>query len=378
MSIENTLTDTDKVREYLAKKRDSLKAAVYAVKNDRFLRKPAKNDSPFYEIEFGEELKEIPAKYRTDVLNFIGYIEEKKNITFEAKFRNKNTGEEKIREKPIPYVHRWTAVYRRAILAKFYQLEYALGDNVDGVSMLTLTVSQRGKDPEECLFILKKYYNLLFKLLRKLYGTNDYFYVLEPHKTGYPHMHVFYLRSFSAAEQAHIRSIWSDFYGVADYDVGVNFSEPRASDNGNFTAGSIARVRGYLMKYISKGLHSESMKPAELLFNALLKKTRSRLWGCSRRFSQIMKKPVADGSGEWECIEVIEKDNGEFLRVRWTKDGGLNPETVKTWKLFNTVPTWCFKGTKSEAEYQLHGFKLEEFGEFTRIFEPVWLPVSCL
>jgi hypothetical protein len=376
MTGESTLTADEKIRKFLSDRRDTLKAAVYAVKNERFLKKPDV-DSPFDEIEFGEELKEIPDKYRTDVLNFIGYVEEKKNLTFEAKFRNKKTGEEKRSEKPIPYVHRWTVVYRRAILAKFYQLEAGLGDDVHGVSMITLTVSQRGKDPEECLFNLKKYYNLLFKLLRKLYGTNDYFYVLEPHKTGYPHMHILYLRSFSSAEKEHIRNIWSNFYGVAAHDIGVNFSEPKASDSGEFAAGSIARVRGYLMKYVSKGLHSESMKPSELLFNALLKKTKTRLWGCSRRFSQIMKKPVDAASNEWECVEVIEKNQGEFVKVRWTKESGLNPETVKTWKWYNTVPTWCLSD-RMRDEYNLHGFKLELFGEFTRIFEPVWIPASCV
>lgn len=378
MSIENTPTETEKVREYLAKKREALKAAAYAVKNERFLQRPVKEDTPFDEIEFGEELKEIPEKYKVDVLNFIGYIEEKKTYTFEAKFRNKKTGEEKKSEKLIPYVHRWTAIYRKSILAKFYQLESSLGEDIRGVSMITLTVSQRGKDPEECLTILKKYYNLLFKLLRKLYGTNDYFYTLEPHKTGYPHMHILYLRSFSKSEKEKIRSIWSDFYGVANHDIGVNFSEPRASEDKTFAAGSIARVRGYLMKYVSKGLHSETMKPYELLFNAILKKTKTRLWGSSRHFSQIMRKPDKIGTDEWECIEVIEKDKGEFVRVRWTKEGGLNPETVKTWKWYNTLPTWYLAGSKIEADYKLHGFKLEEFGEFTRVFEPVWMPVSCI
>lgn len=378
MSTESTLTETDKVREYLSKKREQLRAAVYSVKNERFLQRPSKDDTPFDEIEFGEELKEIPGKYKKDVLAYIGYIEEKKDLSFEAKFRNKKTGEEKKSDKPIPYVHRWTAIYRKSILAKFYQLEAGLGDDIHGVSMITLTVSQRGKDPEECLFILKKYYNLLFKLLRKLYGTNDYFYTLEPHKTGYPHMHILYLRSFSSSEKEHIRSLWSDFYGVADHNIGVNFSEPRASDNGTFAAGSIARVRGYLMKYVSKGLHSEAMKPYELLFNALLMKTKTRLWGCSRNFSRIMRKPDKLGSDEWECIEVVEKDRGEFVKVRWSKDGGLNPETVKTWKLRNTLPTWALSIGDTLEDYRLHGFKLEEFGEFTRVFEPVWLPVSCL
>lgn len=374
---EHTLTDTEKIKEYLSKKRESLKAAAYAVKNERFLKKPDA-DTPFDEIEFGEELKEIPAKYRADVLNFVGYIEEKKNITFESTYRNKNTGEEKKSEKPIPYVHRWTAVYRRAILAKFYQLEMSLGDDVNGVTLMTLTVSQRGKDPEECLSILKRCYNLLFKLLRKLYGTNDYFYVLEPHKTGYPHMHVFYLRSFSASEKEHIRSIWSDFYGVAKHDIGVNFSEPRASDNGEFTAGSIARVRGYLMKYVSKGLHSESMKPSELLFNALLKKTKTRLWGCSRHFSQIMRKPDDLKSDEWECIEVVEKDKGEFLKVRWTKEGGIDPEIIKTWKFVQNFRTDLIDFVESVTHWKRNGFKFVPTDpEYSDVFEPVWIPRSC-
>jgi hypothetical protein len=69
------------------------------------------------------------------------------------------------------------------------------------------------------------------------------------------------------------------------------------------------------MKYISKGLFSESMSKGELLFNSLLKKNKIRLWNCSRNFSKIMKKPDNPESDDWECLKVEMYQDEELVSL---------------------------------------------------------------
>jgi hypothetical protein len=65
-------------------------------------------------------------------------------------------------------------------------------------------------------------------------------------------------------------------YQAGREDVGVAFSLPSASKDSDFKAGSIAEVRFYLMKYLSKGVYKK-MEPSEILFNAVLWKTKTRM-----------------------------------------------------------------------------------------------------
>lgn len=362
------ISDVERIRGFLS----GLRNVSRARKNQRFVRK-VKDDFGFDDIEFGEPLKEIPQMFKTDVLSFVGYIEEKKRMSFEVIGKK---GEE-ITKKVLPYVHRWTALYRRGILAKLYQLETFLGYDVDQVTMITLTTFQRGEDPEKCLLRLLQYYNRLFKIFRKCFGTQDYFYILEPHQTGYAHMHIMYMKAFTDAEKDKIKSLWSRLYGMGSYEHGVHFSEPRSSSNGAFTAGSIAHVRGYLMKYISKGLHSESMSYAELLFNALIRKHKIRLWGCSRNFSAVMKKPVVPESQDWECTEIRQYYNEEFVGVYWSKEYGLKPGIIKVWKYVISLPM-IFKSDLEKEKLGQIKIEYDKLKNVYSIFEPVWVPVACV
>lgn len=253
---------------------------------------------------FGEPLRKIPAQFKDDVRRFTDYLSDTAKIFF--KITNKYVfkgGEEKIDVRRVPYIHRWTDVYRKSILAKLYQLEKALSpEDLEKVTMISLTVSQRGRDQEECLYDLMDNYKKLQDVLRHRFGTTDYFYILEPHATGYAHMHLIYMKLLSGLDKRWIISTWENRYGAGSHK-GINFSEPRASDDGSFEAGKISKLRSYVMKYLSKGLKVEMMSNKELLFNALLKKTGIRLWNCSRRFSRIMKAPVEPAS---DCVEYFE------------------------------------------------------------------------
>lgn len=254
--------------------------------------------------DFGKPLQRIPAQFKDCVREFVEYLSNTKRIFFKITNRYvfKN-GAETVDTRCIPYIHRWSEVYRKSILAKLYQLERALTpEDLSCVTMATLTVSQRGKDQEDCLYSLIENYKKLMDVLRHRFGKVDYFYILEPHKTGYAHMHLVYMKQLTSLDKQWILSTWENRYGAGSYK-GMNFSEPQASADGQYPAGKISKLRSYVMKYLSKGLRNEMMSNSELLFNALLKKTGIRLWNCSRRFSRLMKAP---GSALSDCIESFE------------------------------------------------------------------------
>lgn len=302
----------------------------------------------------GRPLHEIPKCYIGDVLNFVGYLESTKLRSFCIKMKNKLTGERFDVWKP--YVHRWTEIYRKGILAKFYALEAYLGSDVSDVIMITLTTSSRFKTYEQAMSELKVGRKKILDDLRWKYGTRDYFWFFEYHKSGFSHLHIAYFHTIPLSDQVWLKRLWSEKYGYGNFEKGLNFLLPKASSDGSVPVGIIGNIRKYLTKYISKGLHPRSgseprqevflcgkkvpldMSLAELLFNAILKKTKTRLWGCSRNFSKVMKKPENEHSDEFECIEVdqyfglpvedkeLYPDETEhekekhFFSVLWTKE----------------------------------------------------------
>jgi len=332
-SIVDTIhiSDEDKIRNFLSdlqlkphssnKKNRRAKDFINGVKKEYSL--------------FGQPLKNIPRQFKKCVSNFTGYLADTARRTFKITTK-RGTG---VEEKSIVYIHRWTPLYRRGLLAKFYQLENSLTqDQLKNVTMITLTTSQRGEDQEECLLKLVKYYNRLFKLLRYYIGTINYFYILEPHKSGYAHLHIMYMKILTDAEKKIITDAWTTKYGMGSYK-GINFSEPKESLDGTCFSGSVKFVRCYLMKYVSKGLHSESMSKGELLFNSLLKKHKIRLWGCSRNFSKIMKKPEKPLSEDYECLKVEMYQDDEFVSLLYPipKLEELKPTHKYEWVFLQSV-----------------------------------------
>lgn len=353
---------------------------IHAFLSDLRNKKP---DNEPDDIEFNKVLKKIPAKFRTTVLNYIGYLKETAEKSFLITHRNKETGEEFQRE--LPYIHRWTEIYRRGFLAKMYQLEDYLGFDVTNATMITLTVFQRGFDPEECLIKLLKNYVKLFKILRKRFGTLDYFYILEPHKTGYPHMHIMYMKRLTDVEKQEIKTIWAEKYGAGSIEHGVDFSDPRPSENGELQGGSISHVRGYLMKYISKSLYAENMQPNELLFNALLKKNKIRLYNCSRNFAKIMKQHKEPENDKTECIKVellqsgykeaLLEDKAKFSTILFLRGRKMATPLIKVFKIVTTQP-FLFKS--DEYKRDVLGWKITYDSSIDRyhLYEPVYVPAE--
>lgn len=328
---DEQLSDVEKIRGFLSELR--LKGHSSNKKNRRIPKSKTLLKKEY--SAFGRPLSHIPKQFIKTVGNFTGYLAETAKKTFRITSKNGDT----VSEKSIGYIHRWTSTYRASILAKLYQLEASLSDSeLRNVTMITLTTSQRGEDQEECLLKLLKYYNRLFKLLRYYIGTIDYFYILEPHKTGYAHMHIMYMKLLTDSEKQLITNLWEYKYGVGT-SKGISFSEPKGSIDGTFQSGSISHVRSYLMKYISKGLFSESMTKGELLFNSLLKEHKIRLWNCSRNFSKIMKKPDKPHTEDYECLKVELYQDNEFVSLVYPRPNldDLKPTHKYEWVFLQSV-----------------------------------------
>ncbi len=84
-------------------------------------------------------------KYRishSDLIeSFINYLKLTTNFRFRLMGLNKD-GEIVV---TIPYIHRWTDIYYKSILAKFYALEEWMKNNPGVVTMFTLTTYQGSK-----------------------------------------------------------------------------------------------------------------------------------------------------------------------------------------------------------------------------------------
>lgn len=204
-------------------------------------------------------------------------------------------------ETTIEYVHRWTKTYRRGWIAKLYLLDNYIHQNPTPVTMLTLTTYQDGRyskrmrggtavSREESFELLKLGWKWLSMVLRKELGQFDYLTIMEPHESGYPHMHIPIFRDIPEQVREKVRHLWSEKYGFGSAEHGVDFSIGESRTD-------IQSLRNYLLKYLSKGFLDNTgskfgdanLTPGELVFNALVWKYQYRIFGSSRHLSQIMK-----------------------------------------------------------------------------------------
>ena len=173
--------------------------------------------------------------------------------------------------KEIGYIHRWTPIYRKAVIAKMYLLEKWYNDNPCDLTMGTFTTYQDGAYSErqvgkltvlEAFATLKKSWNLIRMYLRYYYPEISFVYMYEPHKTGYPHLHVLFFGNLPDEIQEKIKRLWSEKYKAGSYEHGVKFKKKD----------DIKSVRNYVIKYLAKILHStgDDWTDGELFFNAVI------------------------------------------------------------------------------------------------------------
>lgn len=194
------------------------------------------------------------------------------------------------------------------------------------MTMLSLTTYQDGAYSRalgralsipESFEVLKSGWTKLAKVLRKPenLGKFDYFSVMEPHKSGYPHLHVPIFAEIPETLQEKLSTLYEG-YGAGSYEHGLQFS---AKNHGN----DIESLRNYLLKYLSKGLGGTGSKfgedlltPGQYVFHALVWKHGWRLFNSSRNLSRVMAWKKDTTPVEWLVTDLL-------------KDGAIHP----VWRL---------------------------------------------
>lgn len=193
----------------------------------------------------------------------------------------------------MPYTTRWSPEYKKKMIAKMYAVEeYCKKSKKSVVTLLTLTGYQDGNasinairktNTREDLFkVIKHGWNLLSDLLTHECPGLDYVWVVEPHKSGYPHMHVAVLGYIPKELQERLTRLWSEKYQVGSAEHGIDFSVKSVKE-------SVQSIRNYLMKYISKGIGAsgcKTWKDEEWVYHAIAWKHQHRYIGMSQTISR--------------------------------------------------------------------------------------------
>lgn len=267
------------------------------------------------------------ADYAEITFQFLSYL----TATSITKFRVE--GYKRLDSSPVdhdlPYVHRWTTIYRNSILARLYLLDDWYRENPSPVTMLTLTTYQDGPTSilvkgrlvtiEESFEILAEGKTKVMKMMRKNLPSVPYVAIMEPHQSGYPHLHIVVFADINQALQERLKRLWSEKYGAGSYAHGLDF-EAR-------TPTSIESVRNYLMKYVAKGFVNTGSKfsvldipwtAEQLVYNALVWKHGYRTFQPSRDLCRVMACPRCDTDGfDWLRNTLIDENGDEH--VIWDK-----------------------------------------------------------
>jgi hypothetical protein len=190
-------------------------------------------------------------------------------------------------------------------------------DHPGMVTMFTLTTYQGSKSQfndgsfsrnavgknltiEDCFDLLKESRTKLLNVLRNRYKGINYVWVLEPHETGYPHCHLVIFREFTEDEQVIIKQLWSEKYRAGSFDRGINVTSKKSDE-------SIRSIRNYLMKYMTKqfGNGDEPWTDGELLFNAMIWVSCTRMWGALKELTAIMRRPMKESNVTWNTVELV-------------------------------------------------------------------------
>jgi hypothetical protein len=269
-------------------------------------------------------VRENPAlsRYFKVAFAFVSYLRATAECSFKLHGERycDEDGETYVFEREMEWIHRWTETYRKAVQAKFYQLESWLKSNPCPVTMLSLTTYQDGlystKITGDIVSIpasfdlLKSSWKRLRMALRQYLPNCNYVWIMEPHKTGYPHLHVIIFGEVSEKAQQAIRRLWSKNYKAGSANHGVDFSVKSPEE-------SIRSIKNYLLKYLGKTFTSTGSKfgtidtwgPGELVFNALVWKNKWRLFGASRDLCKIMAhQKEKDENRKWFATEFVNAD----------------------------------------------------------------------
>lgn len=214
----------------------------------------------------------------------------------------------KIHNYYLEYENRWAPGRRKELSDKLDRLEYWFTQQMDRpVTMITLTSYHEGYTIQEAWDELSRSRGKLLKLIAfyfgekikvkdkkgklkwKIISSPDYFWVVEPHKSGYVHFHLAVFADVSnntkddygEGIEDKFRRLWSKKYKTGNHTYGLDFSQKKGDEK-------LRSLKKYLSKYLQKGFLLNQWTPAMLVFNSCLWETGFRMYGASKNVSHIM------------------------------------------------------------------------------------------
>jgi hypothetical protein len=252
------------------------------------------------------------------------YLQNTADLKIRVSGMSEFEGEENTVTRELPYIHRWTPVYKNMVLAKFYRLEAYMTENpCSCITMLTLTtyhafdqfgrrVTTNDVSIPDSFQLLKRGWDKLRDAIRPM--GYDFVWIMEPHRSGYPHIHVAIFGDFGSdrdektgisLREMRVKKLWNK-YGCGSVEHGAKFSY-KAGES------SVKSIRNYLMKYMVKGWGDSKWTTAQLVFNALVWDNGWRLWDSSKGIKEIMKIGQPEKSKiDWQLSEMKTTRYGDY------------------------------------------------------------------
>lgn len=208
--------------------------------------------------------------------------------------------------------HRWSPEYQEEQYAKLKDMERGIesfyGD--PWTALLTFTASSDDvPNPVDHLEELLEGRAAAIQALRRALDdrTWDYWWVLEPHESGYLHLHMAVVVEGAVTEEtvrpavdAHLRQV-----PAAGEEAHADAVEVRSGRE-------IENMAAYLNSYLGGyGTEALELPENEQAAAALLWATGKRQIGASRRLRRFMKGMEVPGEEGWEFIAVLDADGDE-------------------------------------------------------------------
>lgn len=205
----------------------------------------------------------------------------------------------------LPYNHRWTDDYRDMMYARLKAAERALLRKYQDplpTTMLTLTVRQTDENGEPLPYAtvldnLKESWGKFRKAINRAIPDGmdyDYLRMVEPHKTGYPHVHVALFGVHLPSLAGKVEDLW-----VEKYNAGESWAQDVTAVQGR-SAQMVQSPAAYCMKYLGKttARADGTMQTAESFkaFAAALWVTETRQLSMSDWLSQAASREYETGS----------------------------------------------------------------------------------
>lgn len=246
------------------------------------------------------------------ILGFIRYIYE--TADKKLKFVGYDPILCKTVENIVDYNHRWSNAYVNRMLARLYNLDL---NNIIDVTMLTMTTyhdsdyayKKTGKRYSiyDSFVLLLESRSKLIQLLRNIEPGINYLWILEPHKSGYPHCHMIIFSKLTPSEKIHLKRMWSQKYNAGTYINGLDIKDVK----------NIRSIRNYLMKYFRKSIMHIDLKSCEvslglLAYHSVAKEYGFRFIGCSKNVSSAMNPEKSENDKKqviWYKVTVLIKND---------------------------------------------------------------------